>query len=148
MDNTHLPTAHHGHAEPNFSTKAIWKTFWILLIITCIELVIGMFIAPHFNNLKLMFNILYMFLTLLKAYFIVAEFMHLRHELKTLIMSIVVPLFLFVWFTIAFLWDGHSWRMLRNNYDPYHVEQSKQPAQKHDSEHGHEHDATKPGEMK
>lgn len=59
MENVHTTTAHHGHAEPSFSTKAIWKTFWILLVITCIELVIGMFIAPTFPALKIFFNILY-----------------------------------------------------------------------------------------
>lgn len=125
MDNVHSTTVHAGHAEPTFSTKAIWRTFWILLIITCCELVIGMFIAPHFHSLRIAFNILYIFLTLTKAFYIVAEFMHLGHELKNLIMTIIVPLFLFVWFIAAFLWDGNSYRNLRNDYDPYHKAQSQ-----------------------
>jgi cytochrome c oxidase subunit 4 len=129
MDTAHTTTSvHQGHAEPTFNSKVIWKTFWILLGITCVELVLGMFVAPHFHSLKLMFNILYMFLTLFKAFYIVAEFMHLRHELRNLIMTIIVPLFLFIWFVAAFLWDGNSYRNLRNNYDPYIVEQSKTPA--------------------
>lgn len=130
MENVHLEAAHHAHAEPSFSTKIIWRTFWILLIITCVELTIGMFIAPHFHNLKIMFNILYIFLTLVKAFYIVAEFMHLRHELKNLLMTIVVPLFLFVWFVAAFLWDGNSYRNLRNRYDPYKKEQTHVKAEK------------------
>lgn len=125
MENAHSPSVHAGHAEPTFSTKAIWRTFWILLAITGVELVVGMFIAPHFHSLRILFNVLYIFLTLTKAFYIVAEFMHLRHELKNLIMTIIVPLFLFVWFIIAFLWDGNSYRNLRNNYDSYHQEQSK-----------------------
>src|SRR5688500_19500566 len=94
-------TGHHGEKH-SFDTKAIWRTFWILLIITCVELIIGMFIAPNFPGLKLFFNILYIFLTLLKAFYIVAEFMHLRHEIKNMIMTIIVPLFLFLWFVAAF----------------------------------------------
>src|SRR5215210_6173904 len=142
MDNVHTTSPHHGHAEPSFSTKAIWRTFWILLVITCIELIIGMFIAPNFHNLKIFFNILYIFLTLLKAFYIVAEFMHLRHEIKNMIMTIIVPLFLFLWFVAAFLWDGNSYRDLRNNYDPYKREQSqkKAPAENHGAP-----DAKKPG---
>lgn len=136
---------HHGHAEPTFSTKAIWRTFWILLIITCVELTIGMFIAPLYHNLKIMFNILYIFLTLIKAFYIVAEFMHLRHELKNLLMTIIVPLFLFLWFIGAFLWDGNSYKNLRNDYDRYKKEQSgvkvAQPA-----EGSGEQNAKKPGE--
>ena len=142
MDNTHT-AVHHGHAEPSFSTKAIWRTFWILLIITCAELTVGMFIAPHFHNLKIMFNILYIFLTIIKAFYIVAEFMHLRHELKNLLMTIVVPLFLFFWFIGAFLWDGNSYKNLRNDYDPYKKEQSTIKVEKSEHEPG----AKKSGEI-
>jgi hypothetical protein len=39
-------------------------------------------------------------------------------------MTIAVPACLFIWFAVAFLWDGNSFRNLRNRYDPYHVEQS------------------------
>ena len=141
MDTAHSTTSvHQGHAEPTFNSKVIWKTFWILLGITCVELILGMFIAPHFHSLKLLFNVLYMFLTLIKAFYIVAEFMHLRHELRNLIMTIIVPLFLFIWFVAAFLWDGNSYRNLRNAYDPYTVEQSKVPAP------AHKEDAKKAGE--
>src|SRR5688500_11802135 len=147
MDNashthTHTTTHHSGHGhEPSFSTKAIWRTFWILLIITCIELILGMFVAPHFQEWKLFFNIIYIFLTLLKAFYIVAEFMHLRHEIKNLVMTIIVPLFLFVWFVAAFLWDGDSWRVYRNTMDRYKKEASEQKAPQPD----HGHDAKKPG---
>jgi hypothetical protein len=34
-----------------------------------------------------------------------------------MIMTIVVPLLLFVWFIAAFLWDGNSWKVLRNRYN-------------------------------
>src|SRR4028119_534577 len=129
MDTTHSTTAH-SHGEPSFSTKAIWRTFWILLVITCIELIIGMFIAPHFPSIKILFNVLYIFLTLIKAFYIVAEFMHLRYELKNLLMTIVVPLFLFTWFVGAFLWDGDSYRDLRNSYDPHKRTESQNRVEK------------------
>lgn len=63
-------------------------------------------------------------LMLAKAFYIVAYFMHLKHELKNLIMTIVVPLALFIWFITAFLSDGSSFRNLRNTYDPHFKEQS------------------------
>jgi cytochrome c oxidase subunit IV len=59
-----------------------------------------------------------------KAFYIVAYFMHLKHELKNLIMTIVVPLAIFIWFICAFLSDGNSFRNLRNTYDPHFKEQS------------------------
>ena len=63
-------------------------------------------------------------LMMAKAFYIVAYFMHLKHEFKNLIMTIVVPLALFVWFIAAFLYDGNSFRNLRNTYDPHFKEQS------------------------
>jgi cytochrome c oxidase subunit IV len=142
-------TAEHGHEEKHsFDTKAIWRTFWILLVITCIELIVGMFIAPHFHSLKLMFNVLYIIFTLAKAFYIIAEFMHLRHEIKNMIMTIAVPALLFIWFITAFLWDGDSYKNLRNNYDPHHKEQSTIKAEKKAAhgEHGASegHGAEKP----
>jgi len=53
-------------------------------------------------------------LTLAKAYYIVSVFMHLGDEIRNFIMTIVVPLILFVWFIIAFLADGNSWKNMRN----------------------------------
>ena len=78
-------------------------------------------------------------LMMAKAFYIVAYFMHLKHELKNLIMTIVVPLALFVWFIIAFLSDGNSFKELRNNYDPHFKEQAT--IQVKQAEHGAKHEA-------
>jgi hypothetical protein len=105
---------------PGESTKRIWKTFWLLSVITIIELAIGLAIynihkGPNPNaSLVLFFKGMVCILTLAKAYYIVSVFMHLGDEVRNLIMTIVVPLALFVWFIAAFLWDGGSWKNLRN----------------------------------
>ena len=65
-------------------------------------------------NLVLFFKGVVCILTLAKAYYIVSVFMHLGDEIRNMIMTIIVPLMLFIWFIIAFLWDGNSWRNLRN----------------------------------
>ena len=51
-------------------------------------------------------------------------------------MTIVVPLMLFLWFIGAFLWDGNSFRNLRNDYDPYFKEQATIKVEKKEGEHG------------
>ena len=122
----------HGHQSSNTisqgeipapQTKWIWNTFWILLGITSFEFLIAFTKGPlHLNHYLVVF--IFVVLTLVKAFYIVADFMHLKHEVKNLIMTIIVPLLLFVWFIGAFLWDGSSFRNLRNNYNPYFKEQS------------------------
>ena len=110
------PHSHSGDAQ----VKKIWKTFWLLLFITLAELGIGLTIytihkGAHPNHtLVLMFKGLVCILTLAKAFYIVSIFMHLGDEVRNLIMTIIVPLMLFIWFIAAFLMDGNAWKNLRN----------------------------------
>lgn len=104
----------------NEGTGRIWKVFILLSVITIIELGLGLWI--YFINksenpshgLVLGIKGAVCILTLAKAYYIVSVFMHLGDEIRNFIMTIIVPLMLFIWFIIAFLWDGNSWRNLRN----------------------------------
>jgi len=134
-------TANTGHDDGHgFDTKAIWRTFWILLVITCIELIIGMFIAPRFpHHYKIWFNVCYIIFTGAKAFYIIAEFMHLRHEIKNMIMTIAVPALLFVWFITAFLWEGNSFKNLRKNLDPRDPVKMEEKAAEPAHEEGGEH---------
>jgi len=108
------------HPEHSSGTKKIWKTFWILTGLTIAELVIGLTIytihkgANPNHTLVLCFKGLVCILTLAKAFYIVSIFMHLGDEIRNMIMTIVVPLCLFIWFIIAFLWDGNSWKNMKN----------------------------------
>ncbi len=105
----------HGHNE---GTGRIWKIFWVLSFLTIIELALGYFLYFKGESIGsgviLATKIVIGVLTLLKAYYIVSVFMHLGDEVRNLIMTICVPLVLFVWFIIAFLMDGNSWKNLRN----------------------------------
>ena len=125
------------HPEHTDGTKKIWRTFWLLSVITIIELAIGLTIynihkGEHPNaTLVLMFKGVVCILTLAKAYYIVSIFMHLGDEIRNMIMTIVVPLCLFIWFIIAFLWDGPSWKNLRNTNAgsrEYKIEKVEKPA--------------------
>jgi cytochrome c oxidase subunit IV len=107
------------HHEPAANTKKYWRVFWILLIITVIELGLGlsMYIFEHMPSwLEMAVKGLICIFTLAKAFYIVSVFMHLGDEIRNLVMTVVVPLMLFVWFITAFLWDGSSFRTLRNRY--------------------------------
>jgi cytochrome c oxidase subunit 4 len=104
--------------EHSSGTKKIWKIFWVLSALTIIELALGYFLYAKSESLGypviISTKIVIGLLTLAKAYYIVSVFMHLGDEVRNLIMTIVVPLILFVWFIIAFLADGESWKNLRN----------------------------------
>ena len=141
-----IQTAGSKHHEPEFNTKPIWRTFWILLGITLVELVLATIHLKTGFPPKFVLNGVYLILTCAKAFYIIAEFMHLRHELKNLIMTIAIPATLFIWFIISFLYEGNSYKELRNRYDRHHLEMSKEKAPAAEGEHeGHEPAAKKPG---
>ena len=108
-------TFHHAPGGDE-TIKRIIKTTVILSVITLIELGLGLTMyAWHMGDgLHLFIKGVIVILSLAKAFYIVSVFMHLGDEVRNLIMTIVVPLLLFVWFIAAFLWDGNSWKVLRN----------------------------------
>lgn len=121
-------TTSHDNAHAQFDTRPIWRTFWILLGITLVELILATIHLKTGFPPKYVLNGVYLILTCAKAFYIIAEFMHLRHEIKNLIMTIAVPALLFLWFVIAFVSDGNSYRELRNRYDKYQLEQNDKKA--------------------
>ncbi|OLY91055.1 Cytochrome C oxidase subunit IV [Cnuella takakiae] len=116
------------HHEPSEGTGRIWKTFWLLLGITVIELGLGllMYAVNMPDWMHLFIKGVVVILSLAKAFYIVSIFMHLGDEIRNMIMTIVVPLLLFVWFIGAFLYDGNTYRTRRNRYDTYFGSQSKE----------------------
>jgi cytochrome c oxidase subunit IV len=52
--------------------------------------------------------ITFILLTFVKAYYIVGNFMHLRHEVKALIWSVVLPIAFIVWLVAALIYEGGS----------------------------------------
>lgn len=120
------------HAENHEGRKKeIMKVTLILTVLTLIELALGFSLMKIENpNLRLAFKGTIVILMLAKAFYIVGYFMHLKHEVKNLIMTIVVPLILFLWFITAFLYDGNSFKNLKNTYDPYKKEMSTKKAEK------------------
>ena len=86
---------------PAPNTGAIWKTFWILLILTAIEFVIA-FTMPA-NTLRVA---IFCGMTIVKAFYIVGEFMHLKHEVKSLIWAVLIPTLFVVWLLVALIYEG------------------------------------------
>ena len=127
-------TFEHHHTDEEFKRR-VKKTTILLSVITIIELAIGLTIYNLHKSevnrdfLILCFKGVVCILTIAKAYYIVSVFMHLGDEIRNMIMTIVVPLILFVWFIIAFIYEGNSYKNLRNKFDQ-HFKESTMP-QKH-----------------
>ena len=140
--------AHEEHSDG--AIKEIVKVTIILSVLTVIELALGFWMMGMAleSGLRLAVKGTIVILMMAKAFYIVGYFMHLKHEIKNLIMTIVVPLCLFIWFIIAFLYDGNSFRHLRNTYDPHFKEQSTIKVEKKEEGKESTHEVKKPEEKK
>lgn len=102
-DNTPYKYAsHHTEEEGKKIRKRIWLMFWVLLAITSIEVVLGLFWKEwgiSWGAVKLTFIVM----TVLKAFFIVSEYMHLKHENTMLKNLLIIPYVIFALYLAYFL---------------------------------------------
>ncbi len=90
--------------------RKLWRVAGILGIITGIEFAVA-FLVPHeFQTTRVW---LFIAMTIVKAAYIVGEFMHLRHEAKVLIWAIHIPMVFVVWLLIALVYEGMAISDLR-----------------------------------
>lgn len=94
--------AHHDEAAGTLLRKKIWQVFWLLFGLTAFEFIIA-FAMPRGTGR----NLIYIGLTLVKAFYIVGTFMHLKDEVRNMITTILVGLTFILWFILAMLIEGN-----------------------------------------
>lgn len=106
---------HHAEGEhgDTMTRKRIWKVFFILLAITCVEFFIALVLVPKGTIGINVANPLYIILTLFKAFYIVAFFMHLKFEKVGLVYAILVPILFIIGLILVLTNESHHWINLR-----------------------------------
>ena|SRR5687768_7482403 len=90
--------------------RKLWMTALILGVITAIEFAVA-FLVPHeWKDIRVWTFIL---MTIVKAAYIVGEFMHLRYEVKVLMWSILIPMVFVLWMLVAFVYEGMAIHAVR-----------------------------------
>jgi caa(3)-type oxidase subunit IV len=93
MENSDQPykyAVHHSEEDGKKIRRIIWNMFWVLLAITSVEVVLGLMwkdLELNWHFVKMTFIVM----TIAKAYFIVAYYMHLKHEKSALQNTIIIP---------------------------------------------------------
>ena len=96
----------------------IWKVFWILLVVTTVEVLLGisrpeMLVGSRFLGTSLLYHI-FIVLTLVKAGYIVLVFMHLGFERTTFKWTILIPAFILIPYLLFILLSegGYAYFMM------------------------------------
>ena len=96
--------------------KTLMKVFWILLAVTIVEIGLALLHFEYGFMPRGLLNAIFIGLTIVKAFYIVAEFMHLGHEVKQLAMIILIPLIFLMWGIGALLWEGGATKNARHEH--------------------------------
>lgn len=102
-------------------TQKIWGVLILLSIVTVVEVAMGIFkpkiLLLYFLNMKIL-NWIFISLTIVKAYYITWDFMHMRDETKTL-RRVVVWTFVFLVLYLIFILIQESGYIFDQGSDDY-----------------------------
>ena len=86
--------------------QKIWGVLIFLSIVTIIEVALGIikpdFLSAYFMRMKLL-NWIFIILTIIKAYYITWDFMHMRDQTSSLKNSVVLPLVILIPYLVFIL---------------------------------------------
>ena len=111
-NNTHKLEIFRGFLKFKSNQTKIWGVLIFLSVVTIIEVALGILkpevlIENYFLRMKLI-NWIFIILTIVKAYYIMWDFMHLRDEVRGLQFSVVVTLmFLIAYLAFILLVEGN-----------------------------------------
>lgn len=102
-----------AHLTYEESKKSATKIIIILGIITIAEVLFALLGKGHLKEgiefpAVLMGGVM-IIMSVVKAYLIIFEFMHMKYEVPGLAKSVLLPTLLLVWGAIAFTWEGSDW---------------------------------------
>ncbi|MDA8901700.1 cytochrome C oxidase subunit IV family protein [Flavobacteriales bacterium] len=100
VNDSYAPMVNHSEEEGKAIRKKIWKVTALLSILTTLEIIMGIYLSSRSSDLWVVVKWSFIVMTLVKAFYIVMEFMHLGHENKSLRRYIVVPYLIFIAYMI------------------------------------------------
>ncbi|TDG38017.1 caa(3)-type oxidase [Pedobacter changchengzhani] len=106
-EHTHTNEEHEHGDHAGMDKGKILKVAGILTIITAIEFIIALWAIPGGHIPQHIGNYIYIALTLLKAFYIVAYFMHLKFEKLGLQLVLSLSFILIIYFIVLMLIEGH-----------------------------------------
>ena len=111
-NNTHKLEIFRGLVKFKSNQSKIWAVLFFLSVVTLIEVALGIvkpevLIVNSFLSMKLI-NWIFIILTIVKAYYIMWDFMHMRDEVRGLQASVIITLsFLIAYLAFILLVEGN-----------------------------------------
>lgn len=107
-----------GHVTYDESKRLANKTIIILAIITICEVAFALvgkgYIIEGVHFPHWLIGGVMILMSVVKAYLIIYEFMHMKYEVPGMVKTVLLPTLLLVWAIIAFSAEGKDWKARRD----------------------------------
>lgn len=100
VNDSYAPMVNHSEEEGKAIRKKIWKVTALLTILTTVEIIMGIYLSARDSGYWTAIKWAFIIMTVVKAFYIVMEFMHLGHEKKSLRRYIIIPYLIFIVYLI------------------------------------------------
>jgi uncharacterized membrane protein len=107
---------HWTDGEYNDGRKEVLTTIGILSLVTLAEVSIAISydaFSKDGGKYKWVVNLLMAIFSVIKVIYIMGTFMHLKHEKKWFMITVLGPFMFLIWAIIAFTYEGSSWQAMR-----------------------------------
>jgi len=103
-----------GHLTYEQSKKKANSVITILAVITICEVLFALlgkgYLVDGVHFPEMLIAAVMIIMSIVKAYLIVYEFMHMKYEVPGMVKSVLLPLGLLIWAIIAFIAEGKYWK--------------------------------------
>lgn len=100
VNDSYAPMVNHSEEEGKAIRKKIWFVTILLSVLTTLEILMGIFLSNRDESYWPFIKWAFIIMTVVKAFYIVMEFMHLGHENKSLRRYIIIPYVFFIIYMI------------------------------------------------
>lgn len=107
VNDSYATASNHDEAHGKVIRKKILFVTILLSVLTAVEIAMGIFLSARDSGYWQVIKYTFIIMTVVKAFYIVMEFMHLGHEKKNFRMYVIVPYVFFIFYLMFYvLYEG------------------------------------------
>ncbi|MEN8928042.1 MAG: cytochrome C oxidase subunit IV family protein [Flavobacteriales bacterium] len=96
VNDSYAPLSNHSEEQGKVIRKKIAFVTILLSVLTTVEIIMGIYLSQRDSGYWPVIKWSFIIMTVVKAFYIVMEFMHLGHESKGLRRYIIIPYLIFI----------------------------------------------------
>ena len=103
VNDSYATMSNHDEAHGKAVRKKIYFVTILLSVLTAVEIAMGIFLSARDSGFWQIIKYAFIIMTVVKAFYIVMEFMHLGHEKRNFRYYIIIPYVFFIFYLMFYV---------------------------------------------